>query len=336
MTIRMPGPFSEATHWLRLRLFRLRTALTIFTFLAGGTALFSPIAAAQDDELTQRQPAAPEAEPAGVGALSPYWAPDIQRWQSAIGGLAKQYGFHPDFIAAVIEQEADEDFRANGPAGLAGLLGWRSPGQEVEWRPSSEQLLLPTANLRWGLAILSYVVQQSGGDLFTALAAYIGGWEHVNGRTSREYAARVLDSYGRALMARDGLSPEMANRWTIAVQIRTGNVPDEPLLVLGTKPIAGVRTYAEHTLYAYADSGGRTYYVRAFVVPLGLSEFVVDDTSAGVNELEAPLRAHLGEKAARGAADARVLLACLSGLERLRGRVTTRWFSPSYCPAAGR
>jgi hypothetical protein len=98
-----------------------------------------------------------------------------------------------------------------------------------------------------------------------------------------------------------------------------------------------LRTYAGHTVYAFAGQGGRAYYVRAYVVPLGLSEFVTATTSsAGVDGLEAPLRARLGEKAARGRPDARVLLVCLSGLERLRGQVTTRWFAPSNCPAAGR
>ena len=269
--------------------------------------------------------------------LSPYWEPDIQRLQGAIGGLAAVYGFHPDFIAAVISHEADRESGVTGHSGLVGLMGLLSPGRAVAWRSSSEQLLIPTTNLRWELAILSHVVQQSGGDLFTALAAYNGGWAEVNSRTPREYAARVLDSYGRALIARHGLSPEMANRWTIAVQMRAGNVPAESFLILGTKPIAGLRTYAGHTVYAFAGQGGQTYYVRAYVVPLGLSEFVTATTSsAGVDGLEAPLRARLGEKAARGRPDARVLLVCLSGLERLRGQVTTRWFAPSNCPAAGR
>ncbi|CUS02304.2 protein of unknown function [Candidatus Promineifilum breve] len=295
-----------------------------------------PANAAYRESIAARQVSPEPAHTTTPPVLSPYWEPDIQRLQGAIGGLAAVYGFHPDFIAAVIRHEADRESGATGHGGLVGLMGLLSPGRALAWRSSSEQLLIPTTNLRWGLAILSHVVQQSGGDLFTALAAYNGGWAEVNSRTPREYAARVLDSYGRALIARHGLSPEMANRWTIAVQMRAGNVPAESLLILGTKPIAGLRTYAGHTVYAFAGQGGQTYYVRAYVVPLGLSEFVTATSSTGFDGLEAPLRARLGEKAARGRPDARVLLACLSGLERLRGQVTTRWFAPSNCPAAGR
>jgi hypothetical protein len=187
------------------------------------------------------------------------------------------------------------------------------------------------------MAILSYVVQQSGGDLFTALAAYNGGWAQVNSRIPREYAARVLDSYGRALIARSGLSPDMAGHWTVAVEIRAGNVPTDPLLVLGNQPLVGVRMFAGHTVYAYADDAGRAFYVRGYVVPLGLAEIVFEEAQDNADELEAPLRARLGEKSARGATgNPRVLLACLPSLSRLRGRVTTRWYAPAGCPAADR
>ena len=74
-----------------------------------------------------------------------------------------------------------------------------------------------------------------------------------------EYAARVLDSYARALLARAGLAPETATRWTVAVDIRAGNVPDEGLLVLGYEPIAGLHTLVGHTVYAFADGAGHVY-----------------------------------------------------------------------------
>lgn len=307
---------------------RLLAAVAFLVLIPTGS--YSRSVAVFADQVSETQQPSPEA-----AVLSSYWGPDIQRMQGPIGGLAETYGFHPDFIAAIIRHESDQEWRATAHGSMVGLMAMLPTGEKVEWRPSSEQLLVPTAHLRWGLAILSYVVQQSGGDLYTALAAYQGGWEHLDERAPREYAARVLDSYGRALITRNGLSPDMANRWTIAVQIRAGNVPAESLLILGNKPI-GLRTYAEHTVYAFAGQDNRTYYVRAYVVPLGLSQFVAADTSDGFDQLEAPLRARLGEKSARGGPDARVLLACLSGLERLRGEVTTRWFSPSSCPAAGR
>ena len=278
---------------------------------------------------------------AGDAVLSSFWEPGIQHWASTIGALSAVYGFHPDFIAAVIEHESREH-RPISRLGAVGLMDVRAAGSE--WRRSSEALLMPTANLRWGVSILSHVVQQAGGDLYTALAAYNGGWQHVNSRLPREYAARVLDSYARALLVRAGLSPESATRWTVAVDIRAGNVPDESLLVLGRTPltpqtvVAGRAAFVRHTVYAFADAAGQVYYVRGYVVPVGLSEMV--DAEPGSNnpdELEAALRARLGEKSAGGGAgNPRVLLACLAGLTRLRGQVTTRWYGPADCPAVER
>jgi hypothetical protein len=270
-------------------------------------------------------------------ALSPYWGPGIQHWADYIAALSAAYGFHPDFIAAVIEHEFDAETRTLG-GGAAGLMGVMSVGPGSGWQSSSAEILAPIANLRWGMAVLSYVVQQSGGDLYTALAAYNGGWQHVNDDSPREYAARVLDSYGRALIARYGMSPDMANRWTVAVEIRAGNAPFESLLVLGERPIAGLHTFAEHTVYAFAGDSNHAYYIRGYAVPIGLSELLADEQEEYFpQELEAPLRARLGEKSTRGpAGNSRVLLACLPSLERLRGQVTTRWYSPSYCPAAER
>jgi hypothetical protein len=93
-----------------------------------------------------------------------------------------------------------------------------------------------------------------------------------------------------------------------------------------------------HTVYAFVDRAGHAYYVRGYIVPVGLSELItLDPGSAAPDELEAPLRARLGEKSAAGAAgNPRVLLACLAGLSRLRGQVTTRWYGPSDCPAVER
>ncbi len=307
---------------------------------------------------------APRASPTNaltldVPILSPYWSPSIQRWSPYIESLSEAYGFHPDFIAAVIQHEADDRQGAISHMGAVGLMGAAPTGAALQWRPSSEELLIPAANLRWGMAILSYVVQQSGGDLYTALAAYNGGWDHVNSRLPREYAARVLDSYGRALIARAGLSPQMAHHWTVAVEIRAGNVPAEPLLVLGDKSISGLqalaslrsvllRPSAAYTIYAFANESGRTFYVRGYAVPIGLSELVGGESDGTFpDELEGPLRARMGEKSvSRPPGNPRVLLACLPSLTRLRGQPhptsvdspppTTRWYSPSNCPAAER
>lgn len=280
----------------------------------------------------------PNAVQSGESALSPYWGPDIQQWGDYISALSDVYGFHPDFIAAVIKHESDFTDLAASDRATNGLMDILPITSTQQTEPSGEIVAIPANNLRWGMAILSYVVQQSGGDLFTALAAYNGGWAHVNNHDPREYAARVLDSYARALVARAGLSPQMAADWTVAVEIRAGNVPADSLLILGNKPLAGVRIYVEHTVYAFANKEGRSFYVRGFVIPVSLAEYPADEQTAGTrSQLEAPLRARLGEKSAQSPpGNPRVLLACLLSLERLRGHATTRWYSPSDCPAVER
>lgn len=330
----MTPPFRVANRRAGPGLLRYLTLLTLLATLAGLLVPMSAQATAAS---------APSALPItqtdmAASVLSPYWEPGLQRWADTIGALAEVYGFHPDFIAAVIKHESDDEFQAISRRGAVGLMDIMADEPALAWRPSSEALLTPATDLRWGLAILSYVVQQAGGDLYTALAAYNGGWQHVNSRIPREYAARVLDSYARALLARAGLPAEMAERWTVAVDIRAGNVPDETLLVLGYEPIAGPHTLARHTVYAFADNDGRAYYVRGYVVPVGLTAMVVEQSGMDApDELEAPLRARLGEKNAGSAAgNPRVLLACLAGLTRLRGQVTTRWYAPSGCPSLER
>lgn len=267
--------------------------------------------------------------------LSPYWDDDIQQWSAYIGALSAAYGFHPDFIAAVVKHESAIEINTIREVGMMGLLP-ASSGSESSQQADDQNA--PPNDLRWGIAVLSYVVQQSGGDLFTALAAYHGGWRNIEGISPQQFASSVLDSYARALIAREGLSPDMANRWTIAIQVLGGNAPTDSLLVLGYRPLVGLRMLAEHTVYAFAGNGGEAYYIKAYVIPIGLSEISASAPTDGrIDQLEAPLRARLGEKTARSISEnPRVLLACLPSLERLRGQVTTRWYSPSTCPANNR
>lgn len=310
----------------------------LFACLTGA----SPTRAQSGDPPLDNQPPAQSTNARSVGddmTLSPYWAPNIQRWSSYIGALADAYGFDPDFIAAVIKHESHGDEGVISYMGAVGLMGVMPSGPGLEWRPTSSELLTPATNLRWGMTILSYIVQQSGGDLYSALAAYNGGWKQVNSRVPREYAARVLDSYARAVVARNGMSPDSATQWTIAIQIRSGNVPTEPLLILGTKPLSDLRLFAEHTVYQYADVDGHVYHIRGYAVPVGLTDLVpyTSPSSADAQTLEPALLSRLGEKGAKGAfGNDKVLLTCLPSLTRLRGAINTRWFAPSDCPAAGR
>ncbi|MCP5098595.1 MAG: lytic transglycosylase domain-containing protein [Chloroflexi bacterium] len=271
--------------------------------------------------------------------LSPIWDTNIQQWAKQIIALSDVYGLDPDFIASVVKEESNGRSDGVSPVGAVGLMGVMPSGPGLEWRPTAEALIIPTVNLRWGVAILSEIVRQSGGDLYSALAAYSGGWLHVDDRVPREYAASVLNNYGRAIVTRSGTSPDIASQWTIAIQMRRGYVTNESLLVLGDQPVSGLLTYGEHIIYDYVDQSGRAYYVRgyavpvALVVPLGKTNSDHDPSVDGTT-VELELQSRLGETDIKIANhNPRVILACLPSLGRLRGRVSTRWFAPSNCPS---
>lgn len=265
--------------------------------------------------------------------LSPIWPPVITQWSTYIKTLADTNGLDPDLIAAIIHEESNGDPRVVSRVGAVGLMGIMPKGPGLEWRPESADLTDPLTNIRWGVAIIAEITRQSGGDIFAALAAYAGGWEQVDSRVARQYATQVLNSYGRAVAARNNISPEIASQWTIAIQIRSGYVPEEHLLVLGEQPVSGLQTYGEHILYHGVDDAGQAYFVMGYAVPVALV-VPMDDVSFGsAHAVEAPLQARLDRLQAKNEqSNPRILLACLPSLSRLRGHNSTRWFEPSGCP----
>ncbi len=268
--------------------------------------------------------------------LSPMWGPNIRQWDKQIEALSRTYGLDPDLIAAVIREESNGDYLAISQAGAVGLMGVMPSGPGLEWRPQPDELLNPGVNLRWGVAILSEIMRQAGGDPFAALAAYSGGWQYVNSRVPRQYAASVLDYYARAVIVRNGLSPDIASRWTVAIKIQRGHVPNQQLLVLGAQPVSGLRTYGHHTLFNTVDEMGRVYHIEAYAVPVALVVPLARDMPRLTNGdwLEPELQVRLGQAQEKiGGNNPRVLLACLPSLNRLRGRAGTRWYAPSHCPA---
>lgn len=270
--------------------------------------------------------------------LSPIWGPTIRQWSTYIGVLAETHGLDPDFIAAVIKEESNGRIDGISSVGAVGLMGVMPQGPGLEWRPTTEQLLNPSVNLRWGVAILAEVVRQAGGDLASALAAYSGGWEFSDSNVPQAYAASVLDNYARAVLVRGGISPDIAAQWTIAIEINRGYVPNEPLLVLGPQPVSGLHTYAEHKVYDYVDDFGRSYYVNGYVVPVALLVPIDADPSSTTfgrgDEIELHLQARLSDDGVKiDTSNPRIILACLPSLSRLRGIASTRWFAPSGCPS---
>jgi hypothetical protein len=270
--------------------------------------------------------------------LSPMWGPTIRQWSTYIGVLAETHGLDPDFIAAVVKEESNGRLDGVSAVGAVGLMGVMPQGPGLDWRPTTEALMNPSVNLRWGVAILAEVVRQAGGDLASALAAYSGGWEFAGSNVPQAYAANVLDNYARAVLIREGISPDIAAQWTIAVEINRGYVPNESLLVLGQQPISGLYTYAKHRVYDYVDDFGRSYFIEGYAVPVALLVPGNPDPNNMIfgsgDEIDLHLQARLGEDSIKiDIGNPRILLACLPSLSRLRGVASTRWFAPSGCPS---
>jgi hypothetical protein len=208
-------------------------------------------------------------------------------------------------------------------------------GPGLEGRPSTERLTNPDLNINWGVAILTSIVRQSGGDISSALAAYSGGWDFASAQIPKQYAQAVLNDYGRAVAVRSGVSPDIAARWTIAIKIRRGNIPADSLL-LADEPVSGLHLFGEHVIYNYVDEDNTSaYYVRGYAVPLALIVPLDLNTSAAAdNPVDARLLARLGMGETKiNDSNPRVILACLPSLGRLRGQVVTRWYAPTDCPS---
>src|SRR5690606_3330070 len=142
---------------------------------------------------------------------------------------------------------------------------------------------------------------------------YNGGWMYANSRVPQDYAAHVLNDYGRAVAARTGVSPDFAEQWTVAIEITRGNIPPEPLL-LYRRPLSGLRTYGEHVVYRYTDAQGRGYYVKGYAVPLVFLA-APDQNSVAFGDadtLETPLMVKLGLIEDKGErSDMPLIRACL-------------------------
>lgn len=269
-----------------------------------------------------------------ASVLSPHWGPEIQGQSETIGTLSGLYGFHPDFIAAVIEQELVPNNQSVVGRSGSDAIGLFGPAVGGGQPPPMESVFDPTIRLQWGLTVLSFAIRESGGDLFTALSAYWGGWDHIDEPGAHDYATRVLDSYARAIVARDGIPTDMADRWTVAVEILAGNVPIESLILLGQKPVMSWRALSKQTSFAYVDANGQAYAVRSYSVPLGLTRFVPENGGvSGLDSHEISPGVHSGEKSARQfLGNLRVLFACLPGLFRYRDQSMNTLYLLSDCP----
>ena len=302
-------------------------ALTVIALFVMGEFRSAPIATVEGGaNLTD-----PEGK---LLVLSPIWGASIRQWSAHIDKEAQTYGLDPDFIAAVMKAESNGNELGVSRVGAVGLMGVMPAGPGLEWRPAPDTLIDPEINMSWGVAILSEIIHQSGGDIVAALAAYSGGWDQANTRVPQEYASRVLDSYGRAVAVRENISPDIAAQWTVATEISRGNIPVDRL-ILNEEPLSGLRKYGEHIVYNHIDKSGRPYYVKGFAVPLVIIVPLESTPATSSSDtVDAQLMARLGMADTKiNNSNSRVLLSCLPSLSRLRGSLATRYYAPSGCPS---
>ncbi len=149
-------------------------------------------------------------------SLSHYWHAKVLRWESLIVQEATRRKLDPDFVASLVWMESRGDANAVGPVGSVGLMQVMPKEAGFTWRPTREELLNPYTNLFWGTRTLATVIQQGDGDVFSALAAYNGGWEKVSSRVPRAFAATILHDYARAVAARHSVE----GAWSAFVAIQ--------------------------------------------------------------------------------------------------------------------
>ena len=202
--------------------------------------------------------------------LADTWDPRVARWEPFIVESAEKYNVDPDLIAAIVDAESDGISNGVSYAGAVGLMGIMPYEEGFDWRPTRQRLMSPSVNISWGTAIISDIMHQAGGDLHSALAAYNGGWRLVDTAETRGYAAQVLDLYGRAIASREGIDPDSAAAWTVAVHVPRGYISSRPF-VAGEYAIGQLMTLGEHIVYENYE-GRIPLVVHAYAVPLDVED----------------------------------------------------------------
>ncbi|MBN1180473.1 MAG: transglycosylase SLT domain-containing protein [Anaerolineae bacterium] len=143
-----------------------------------------------------------------VTGLSSYWTDAVRQWEDIVLDESARRGIDPDLVASLIWKESRGRSYERGPAGAVGLMMLMPREAGFTWRPTAAELLDPAVNVFWGTRTMSIVIDQSGGDLYSALAAYNGGWGQIQYRGPRNFANDILNDYARAVAVRNGLSSE--------------------------------------------------------------------------------------------------------------------------------
>lgn len=213
------------------------------------------------------QPPHPVSAASIAPKLADNWPYEIRLWQSEIEWVGRHYKVEPNLIAAIVLAESAGNPTAVSRVGAVGLMGVMPQSDAFSQRPTAEALYDPITNLNWGTSILVEILQQSGGDIHAALAAYNGGWELVSHPVPQGYSKRVVDLYGRAIADRSGIPAEVATRWTIAVEVRNGHIPAGHWLS-GSDSVHDLPRYGAHLVHQGIDGYNRVHSIKGYAVPV--------------------------------------------------------------------
>ena len=154
---------------------------------------------------------------AADAALCSYWQSNITQWADPITKYSADNGLDPNFVAALIEEESKGNPRLISRAGAVGLMQIMPYEAGFTWRPRTRTLQSPEANLEWGTHTLNEVIRQAQGRLTLAVLAYNSGWDRLQLRSARLFAAKVFDHYARCIAAQHGLDPKRLKDYTVTI-----------------------------------------------------------------------------------------------------------------------
>jgi membrane-bound lytic murein transglycosylase MltF len=158
-------------------------------------------------------------------ALCSYWQSNITQWADLITKYSADNGLDPNFVAALIEEESKGNPRLISRAGAVGLMQIMPYETGFTWRPRTWTLLKPEANLEWGTNTLNEVIRQAQGRLTLAVLAYNSGWDRIQLRSARLFAAKVFDHYARCIASQRGLDPKQLNDYAVYVVAHSSAAP---------------------------------------------------------------------------------------------------------------
>jgi hypothetical protein len=150
-------------------------------------------------------------------ALCSYWQSDITQWADLVTQYAQDNGLDPNLVAALIEEESKGNPNLVSRAGAVGLMQIMPYEAGFTWRPNARVLRKPEANLEWGTNTLREVIRQAQGRVTLAVLAYNSGWDRIQLRSTRLFAAKVFDHYARCILAQRGFDPKELINYNVYV-----------------------------------------------------------------------------------------------------------------------